>query len=52
MSSAFDPSRQAVLLVAGDKSGGSENRFCRALIRGTDERFDRHPAQLAEEGRP
>jgi hypothetical protein len=24
---AFDPKRQAVLLVAGDKSAGSEKRF-------------------------
>jgi len=24
---AFDPRRHAVLLVAGDKSGGSEKRF-------------------------
>ena len=24
---AFDPDRQAILLVGGDKSGGSEKRF-------------------------
>jgi hypothetical protein len=24
---AFDPKRKAILLVAGDKSGGSEKRF-------------------------
>ena len=47
---AFDPARQAVLLVAGDKSGGSERRFYRTLIRKADERFDRHLARLAEEG--
>src|SRR2546429_3500763 len=29
---AFDPRRKAILLVAGDKSGGSEKRFYRALI--------------------
>src|SRR6266704_6868352 len=29
---AFDPKRHAVLLVAGDKSGGSEKRFYRQLI--------------------
>ena len=47
---AFDPEHHAVLLVAGDKSGGSERRFYRALIRKADERFDRHLARLADEG--
>ena len=47
---AFDPARNAVLLVAGDKSGGSARRFYRALIRKADERFDRHLARLAKEG--
>ena len=47
---AFDPERRAVLLVAGEKSGGSQRRFYRALIRKADERFDRHLAQLADEG--
>ena len=37
---AFDPKRQAVLLVAGDKSGGSQKRFYRNLIRIADERSD------------
>jgi hypothetical protein len=31
---AFDPRRRAILLVAGDKSGGSEMRFYPELIRG------------------
>ena len=48
---AFDPAREAVLLVAGDKSGGSERRFYRALVRKADDRFDRHLARLADEGR-
>src|SRR5580704_5597091 len=30
---AFDPRRRAILLVAGDKSGGSQKRFYRELIR-------------------
>ena len=47
---AFDPTREAVLLMAGDKSGGSGRRFYRALIRKADERFDRHLARLADEG--
>ncbi len=45
---AFDPQRLAVLLVSGDKSGMSERRFYRALIRKADERFDRHLARLAK----
>ena len=47
---AFDPRRRAMLLVAGDKSGGSARRFYRALIRKADERFDRHLARLAQKG--
>lgn len=39
---ALDPTREAVLLVAGDKSGGGERRFYRALLRKADERFDQH----------
>ena len=45
---AFDPRRRAMLLVAGDKSGGSARRFYRALIRKADERFDRHLTKLAQ----
>lgn len=39
---AFDRSRKAVLLIAGDKSGVSEQKFYRGLIRRADERFDRY----------
>lgn len=39
---AFDPDRQAILLVGGDKSGGKEKRFYKRLIARADERFDRH----------
>ena len=48
---AFDPNRQAYLLVAGDKSGVGERQFYRELIRKADERFDRHLAELREERR-
>ncbi len=48
---AFDTKRKAVLLVAGDKSGGGEKRFYRGLIRKADERFDAHLARLRKEGR-
>ena len=46
---AFDPRRRAILLVAGDKSGGSEKRFYRDLITKTDERFDGHLDRLRKE---
>jgi len=46
---AFDPRRQAILFVAGDKSGVSERRFYKTLIRKADERFDTHLALLKEE---
>lgn len=46
---AFDPKRRAILLVAGDKSGGSEKRFYRELIRKADDRFDGHLARLKKE---
>ena len=34
---AFDPDRQAVILVGGDKSGTSQKRFYKKLIRKADE---------------
>jgi hypothetical protein len=46
---AFDTKRKAILLVAGDKSGVSEKRFYRELIRKADDRFDRHLARLKKE---
>ena len=42
---SFDPRRQAVILVAGDKSGISEKRFYRSLIAKADKRFDDYLAQ-------
>lgn len=46
---AFDPSRQAILLVAGDKAGVWE-RWYRVNIPLADDLFDRHLARLSEEG--
>ena len=43
---AFDPHRQAILLVAGDKSGGSQKRFYRQLIAKADKRFSAHLDRL------
>ena len=46
---AFDPRRNAVLLIAGDKSGG-EKRFYRQLIAKADERFDEHLSRMKKKG--
>jgi hypothetical protein len=43
---AFDSQRQAILLVAGDKSGGSQNRFYKQLITKADKRFSAHLDRL------
>jgi hypothetical protein len=43
---AFDPRRDAILLVAGDKSGSSESRFYKRLIKTADARFEIHLTQL------
>jgi hypothetical protein len=43
---AFDPKREGILLVAGDKSGGSEARFYRELLKKADRRFDDHLKRL------
>ncbi|WP_031432013.1 type II toxin-antitoxin system RelE/ParE family toxin [Methylomicrobium agile] len=48
---AFDPKREAIMLVGGDKSGGSEKRFYRQLIQKADARFDDHIAHLEREKR-
>jgi len=45
---AFDPKRNAVLLIAGDKSGGGEKRFYRQLIAKADERFDEHLSRITK----
>jgi hypothetical protein len=39
---AFDPGRNAILLVAGDKSGGSEKTFYHRLIAKADKRYQEH----------
>jgi hypothetical protein len=51
---AFDPTRKAIILCGGDKSGGSQGRFYRQLIDTADKRFDAHLAALkaaADKGR-
>jgi hypothetical protein len=43
---AFDPKRQAILLVGGDKGGADQRRFYKRLIATADERFSGHLASL------
>jgi hypothetical protein len=46
---AFDPKRDGILLVAGDKSGGSESKFYKRLIKKADERYRKHLDRLNAE---
>ena len=46
---AFDPKRQAILLVGGDKGGADQRRFYKRLIAVADGRFDEHLVSLAAE---
>jgi hypothetical protein len=46
---AFDPKRVAILLVAGGKTGVSENRFYKGLIAKADARYKRHIEKLRNE---
>lgn len=42
---AFDPKRQAILLVGGNKAGADQRRFYKRLISVADTRFDQHLAE-------
>ena len=44
---AFDMQRQAILLVGGDKSGVSQDKFYRNLIDIADRRFDQHQRAIS-----
>jgi hypothetical protein len=46
---AFDPAREAIILVAGDKSGRWESWY-RTAVPLADERFAEHLIALKEEG--
>ena len=43
---AFDPERNGILLVAGDKAGVSQKRFYNQLIVRADQLYDTHLAKL------
>ena len=48
---AFDPDRSAILLIGGDKSGISQERFYKRLITQADQLYDRYLKQIAERQR-
>jgi len=45
---AFDPKRQAIVLVAGDKAGVAQKRFYKTLIAKADGRYAEHLKRLKE----
>jgi len=45
---AFDPKRQPILLIAGDKYGGSQAKFYKRLLRTADERYSTHLKTLQD----
>lgn len=45
---AFDPERNAVLLVGGDKAGVGQRRFYKQLIARAGAVYDRHLARLKQ----
>lgn len=48
---AFDPQRQAILLVGGDKGGADQRRFYKCLINVADERYDEHLGTVAQQSK-
>ena len=44
---AFDPQRQAILLVGGNKGGRNQRRFYQQLVKLADDRYAVHLASLA-----
>jgi hypothetical protein len=48
---AFDPQRQAILLVGGDKSSVDQRRFYKRLLTVADERYDDHLGTLSRLGK-
>jgi hypothetical protein len=47
---AFDPARNAILLVGGNKAGVSQKRFYRQLIDRADRLYREHLASLRKKG--
>ena len=51
---AFDPDREAIILVAADKQGIDEDKFYKYLLKKANKRFDKHLADIkaAETAKP
>ncbi|WP_211451560.1 type II toxin-antitoxin system RelE/ParE family toxin [Collimonas antrihumi] len=51
---AFDPDREAVILVAADKQGIDESKFYKDLLKKANKRFDKHleDIKFAETAKP
>jgi hypothetical protein len=45
---AFDPQRQAIVLVGGDKGGADQRRFYKRLLTVADARYDDHLSTLSQ----
>ncbi|MEM9218589.1 MAG: type II toxin-antitoxin system RelE/ParE family toxin [Cyanobacteria bacterium P01_F01_bin.150] len=45
---AFDPNRNAIVLIAGNKAGQNQKRFYKKLIKIADSRFAKHIQKLGE----
>jgi hypothetical protein len=45
---AFDPQRQAIVLVGGDKGGADQRRFYKRLLTVADTRYDAHLGTLSQ----
>ncbi len=45
---AFDTQRNAIILIGGNKSGKSEQRFYKQLIQEADNRFDYHLQHIGD----
>ena len=48
---AFDPRRQAILLVGGDKGGADQRRFYKRLLAVADVRYDDHLLILGQQNK-
>lgn len=48
---AFDPERQAILLVAGDKKGKNQKKFYAEIIRKADQRFEGYLKNVQRKGK-
>jgi hypothetical protein len=45
---AFDPKRNAIILIGGDKAGADQRRFYESVIAQADALYDRHVRALSE----